>query len=166
MQAYAEDGSCIPLLWMSPLACPLPFGGLPFNTASTGAADDAADSLPDHAGALRISFPDGLTELELEGTGATRVLIDGPPGRTVALLYDRELGEVWFAGMQLELTEYCEMCCLVVLPEDGHAECEFLAPFIMFPEPEEVFYLQAVSCTASLTSAYEKSEVIRLILLF
>jgi len=163
LQVQADDDGCIPLLWMSPLACPLPFGGLPFSTGTLGDLDG-----PDLDGdtAFRISFPDGLSEIRSQEANAVRVLIDGPPGNTVALLYDRELGEVWFADMKLELTEYCQTVCLGSLPDDGHMECEFVPPFIMFPEAEEVFYLQAVACEPHPEGTCEKSEVIKLTILY
>ena len=163
LAVWADANDCIPLLWMSPLACPLPFGGLPFNTGTLG---DLGGPDVDGTATFRISFPDGLTETTSQYPTAVLVQFDGPPGHTVALLYDRELGEVWFGGAKFDLTEYCQTAYLGSLPDDGHTECEFVPPFIIFPEAEEVFYFQAMCCELGPEGACEKSEVIKLIVVY
>jgi hypothetical protein len=146
---------CIPIFERFPIACPLPFGGLPF-----GREPETPGPPPREPAALRIEFTDGLTELTKEPFDTVLITLLGTPGYSFALLADLETGHSTFMGLELDLSEWAEIVYWGVFDETGEAEVSHPLPPIMSVEEVLNFYFQAVSGKNNLQEDLQKSNLI------
>jgi len=146
---------CIPIFERFPIACPLPFGGLPF-----GREPEIPGPPPREPAALRIESAEGLTELTKEPFDILSIRLRGTPGYSFALLTDLETGHSTFMGLELDLSEWAEIVYWGVFDEAGEAEVSYPLPPIMSVEEVLNFYFQAVSGKNNLQEDLQKSNLI------
>jgi hypothetical protein len=146
---------CIPIFERFPIACPLPFGGLPF-----GREPEIPGPPPREPAALRIESAEGLTELTKEPFDILSIRLRGTPGYSFALLTDLETGHSTFMGLELNVSEWAETVALGTFDESGNAEVQYPIPLILAVEEVVNFYFQAVSGKNDFQEDLQKSNLI------